>query len=360
MLQVTADCESGSRQRRALALAVRFCGAFRLFSLVIFVLLGATRQGLSQEVDFNEKTSALSEGNPVVISTDEDGRHGPRLGIYDPRHQFATNPSFQIEHVFIPWQAFDKAALRETIAAAGRMRRDLMVTVEPYTLAPDWRTGSPQLFADISQGKFDEEIDNVCRELSAVKGTLYLRWGHEMEEPSRRYPWARKDADGYVAAYRYFVTRCRTQLPDAKFVWSPKGSKGIAAYFPGKAYVDAVGIALWGLQAYDKDVYGRAMSYREALRERYDAVAVYGMPVIVAEVGAAGSNAYRRSWFSQIFAPESYRDDFPQIAAVVYFNDKEPYYWPGGYGSPDWRLDSGDVSAIALSALGETEPTSGN
>jgi hypothetical protein len=30
---------------------------------------------------------------------------------------------------------------------------------------------------------------------------------------------------------------------------------------------------------------------------------------------------------------------FPQLEAILYFNDKEPSFWPEGYGSPDWSVD---------------------
>jgi beta-mannanase len=29
---------------------------------------------------------------------------------------------------------------------------------------------------------------------------------------------------------------------------------------------------------------------------------------------------------------------FPALSAVIYFNDREVYPWPDGYGRPDWRV----------------------
>jgi endoglucanase len=339
-------CEKLVKMACKRALMRRASRAIWLPVLFVCAFLGICQAGVCQQIDFNEMTSSLTGSSQVGTRTDKAVQGMPRLGIYDPHHQFASSASFQMEHVFIPWQAFDVASLRNTIASAAEAKRDLMVTVEPYTLAVDWRAGSQRLFKDIVAGQFDEQIDRICRELSAAQNEVYVRWGHEMEDPSRRYPWARKDAAGYVRAYRYFVTRCRTKLPSARFVWSPKGSVGIAAYFPGKSYVDAVGVAIWGLQAYDEDVHGRDVSYREALRGRYQAVAIYGRPIIVAEVGASGSDVYRQNWYTEIFSTDAYRTEFPEVSAVVYFNDKEPYHWPAGYGSPDWRLDSGFVSKL--------------
>jgi endoglucanase len=165
-----------------------------------------------------------------------------------------------------------------------------------------------------------------------------------MEQPSDRYPWARGDASGYIAAYRYFVDACRKIVPRARFVWSPKGEGGLAAYYPGDNYVDLIGVSVWGLEKWDREQYGRPRSFAKTFNEKYRRVAQFGKPVIIAELGVAGRKRYRQNWISEISALSSGPNPFPLLTGIVYFYDKEPYHWPSGYGSPDWRVAGSELA----------------
>lgn len=266
-----------------------------------------------------------------------------QYGIYDPGSRISRNQIFSISHVFLYWQDINTTALDRSIATADRNGRDLLVTVEPYTLASDWRSGSGQLLSDITAGRFDTQIANVCAALSKAKHRIYVRWAHEMEGTEGRYPWAGKKPQNYIDAYRHFVTRCRVFLPAAKYVWSPRGASNFEAYYPGSDYVDVVGFAIWGLQRWEIKRTGRARTYLETLALTYQKMSGFGKPMMVAEAGAAGDQAYKSAWLSAMFQGQTYANDFPNLFAVVYFNDKEPYHWPGGYGSPDWRMDEADI-----------------
>lgn len=264
-------------------------------------------------------------------------------GIYDPQNQLSENRIFTISHVFLYWQAVNAGALGRSIAAADRTGRDLLVTVEPYTLAADWRSGSALLLSDIKAGRFDAHITDVCTSLGRAKNRVYIRWGHEMEGTEGRYPWAGKKPQSYIDAYRHFVTKCRTILPNAKFIWSPKGASNFAAYYPGSDYVDIVGFAIWGLQRWELRRTGRTSTYFETLKSSYKRMNTLGKPMMVVEAGVAGDEAYKKAWISDMFQREAYASNFPGLLAVIYFNDKEPYHWPGGYGSPDWRIGAADI-----------------
>jgi beta-mannanase len=141
--------------------------------------------------------------------------------------------------------------LTRKMRVAQEMGRTFMVTAEPNTKAVNWLDGGRRLFTDILAGKFDRQIADVCGAVAAFPGKQWIRRGHEMEDPSDRYPWARNDPAGYVAAYRYFVETCGKIAREARFIWSPKGEKQLAAYYPGDAHVDMVGVAVWGLERLD-------------------------------------------------------------------------------------------------------------
>ncbi len=286
----------------------------------------------------NPETLA-ADANPSMPSTDpSNSAEQVVLGVYDPHAQFSRSPDVDIEHIFIYWQTLDAGEFSRRLSNAQNQNRAIMVTVEPFTKALNWRDGGDRLFLDITSGAFDNEIDTLCGLMAEFDGALYVRWGHEMEDPTGRYPWARKDKEGYKQAYRYFVDACRRKVPQAAFIWSPKGERNLALYYPGDAYVDYVGLAVWGLEALDQDQHGGWRDFSETFQEKYDRVARFGKPVYIAELGVAGTTQYRQAWFRSLYAIIAIPDKFRLLSGIVYFNDMEPHPWPQGFGSPDWRI----------------------
>ncbi len=257
------------------------------------------------------------------------------FGVYDPGRAFSDAHGIGIEHIYVYWQQLDRRMLWARAGYAKARGRRLMITVEPYTRAADWRSGGHRLFRDILAGQFDRYIASVCAEVATLGGSAIVRWGHEMEQPVERYPWARKDAEGYKSAYRYFVERCRAAAPLARYMWSPKGEANLADYYPGDAWTDMVGLSVYGLQKWDRKFHGRDRTFAQVFGEKYARVARFRKPVVIAEFGVAGSDEYRRAWLE-----ESARRlaKFPRLTAIVYFNALEPASWPAGLGSPDWRV----------------------
>jgi beta-mannanase len=270
-----------------------------------------------------------------AVEADSEIQSVAKLGVYDPTGDYRHANNMALEHVFIPWQAFDPAELRRTAHNAALNGRQMLVTVEPWTKAPDWRSGGDHLFSDILSGGYDDAIRASCSAIAHMEGTVLVRWGHEMEEVTGRYPWARYDNKGYIAAYRYFVASCRTIAPRARFVWSPIGHKPLVRYYPGDGYVDVVGLPVWGYEQADRLWYGRERGLIEAVAEKYQRVARYGKPVIIAELGVVGSEDYEAKWLGSLARVEY---AFPLVRSVVYFNMAEPVDWPNGLGRPDWRV----------------------
>jgi endoglucanase len=256
------------------------------------------------------------------------------FGVYDPRQEFSDTPNISIEHIFVPWQKLP-ADLRQSIQRAAARERQLLITIEPWTDAADRVTGGEDLFESVLAGEYDSRIKAICSEFAGAGAPILVRWGHEMEDVTGRYPWARVDAAGYRKAFRSFVDTCRAVAPEAKFVWSPKGERNLHRYYPGDAFVDYVGLSVYTLQAWDIDRYGVQRTFSEVLAEKYARVTRYAKPVIVAEFAIFGDKPYKDRFFRDF---RQSLPEFPALVALVYFNDKEPHYWPQGYGSPDWRI----------------------
>jgi beta-mannanase len=262
------------------------------------------------------------------------------LGVYDPEKYFSETNNLSFEHIFLQWQVFDPSAYQSTVEYVVAHNRKLMVTVEPWTRAENWRDGGERLFADVTAGSFDSEIKQICSKIGTTSRPVLVRWGHEMEDLSGRYPWASRQPKSYIAAYRYFVDHCRTFAPEASYVWSPKGKPAAARYYPGNDYVDFVGLSLYALQAWDIDHFGRALNFNEVLQWSYSRVAGFNKPIIIAELGISGDADYKRQWLDDM---SELKPKFDRLYAIIYFNSRETGTWPPPYGKPDWRIMPDDL-----------------
>jgi endoglucanase len=259
-----------------------------------------------------------------------------KLGIYDPSGSFDGSTAFAIDHFFLDWNSYDSEELRAGISKAVSRRRWPMLTVEPW---PSDRSAekTTTLFADIQAGRYDDAISRLCRDINSVGSPLFIRWGHEMENITGRYPWAQTDIVGYVRAYRHFVDRCRALLtPECYFVWSPVGHKELFRYWPGPDYVDYIGVSIFGFPEYDLRNYGRIRSFDTIFSEVYQRVVLFDKPVMIAELGVTGDESYQRDWIHQAF--RSFRK-YPKLQVAVYFSAQDgPLAWGTEYSVPNWKI----------------------
>jgi len=101
---------------------------------------------------------------------------------------------------------------------------------------------------DIARGAQDRYILAFARSLARFKGTVYLRYAHEMN--GYWYPWSH-GAQAYVWAWRRIVRIFEVaRAENVRFVWSvnPNLYEGaatwkrtLARYWPGSRYVDDIG-----------------------------------------------------------------------------------------------------------------------
>jgi cellulose synthase (UDP-forming) len=283
--------------------------------------------------------TALTWGwEDIAIPITTEFKHGQQVnyGVYDRQNRsFSQAKGVAIEHIFVSWLSSDSNdAIRYSFQYANERNRWLMITIEPS--AVDARN-TYQLLDDVVAGMYDSVIASVCRTIGSLQSSMFVRWGHEMERGDVRYPWSGANGDSYIAAYRHFATRCRADAPKILLVWSPKGERGLAEFYPGKEYVDFVGLSLYALPAYDLDHFGKVTNFRDAFTLKYNRVIAFDKPVIIAEMGVSGDPSYQTRWMADFF--RSLRH-FPLLRTVVYFNGKDsPGAWPEKYGIPEWTID---------------------
>lgn len=274
--------------------------------------------------------------SPNVLTASLTGRQRLALGVYDPKKSFADADYVAIEHIFVSWLDDNGPLIKETAEFARQRNRWLMITVEPWS---DRQPGGGDLslLSDVVGGRYDQRIEKICQDIAALETPLFVRWGHEMEVPTGRYPWAHPDGQSFIDAYRRFVDKCRAYTDRIFYVWSPRGDHELDQYFPGKSYADYVGVSVYSFPDWEIGQYGRIRSVAKNFAERYDRIRKYDKPVMIAELGITGSSLYQRSEAARAFAD---LQAFPLLQAVVYFNAVDsPGAWEARYGVPDWSID---------------------
>ncbi len=148
------------------------------------------------------------------------------FGAYDPHGDFTNDPNSRIEHLFLPWEDVDLTSLSAADAYAQERGRELLITVEPWSWARDWRVAPDDLLSGIVRGRYDSNMAAVCSAASKLKSPVTIRWAQEMDDKTGQFTWSYWSAQGYVRAYQHVVSVCRKSLPRAKYMWSPKGRRG--------------------------------------------------------------------------------------------------------------------------------------
>ncbi|MCA1494134.1 glycoside hydrolase family 26 protein [Sinorhizobium alkalisoli] len=291
------------------------------------VLAASLPRGLPEAA--SATTVMPSQKRPVLTKDSID------FGAYDPHGDFGEPLQSKIEHLFLPWEDVELSTLALADDYAYARGRTLMITVEPWSWSPEWRVTERELLRSILNGERDAYMAAVCSTVAGLKSPIIIRWGQEMDETDNQFSWSHWSGEEFKAAYRRMVTVCRAHVKDARFMWSPKGNPGLEVFYPGDDVVDLIGLSVFGYQQYDRGTTGRDQTFPERLAPGYERVKGYGKPIMVAELGYEGDAAYVADWATSVAARHA---EFPELTAVVYFNDREVYPWPDGYGRPDWRV----------------------
>lgn len=274
-------------------------------------------------------SDAIDDKRPIVHPD------GVKFGAYDPHGDFGAQADVSTEHLFLPWEDVDLDTLKTADDYARKRGRSLLITVEPWSWSVEARISSRELRNRLLRGDYDQNMQAIAEKIAELKSPVTVRWGQEMEDTSGRFTWSGWEPVDYVRAYRRMADIVRREAPNAKLMWSPKGLPALTLYYPGDSYVDVVGLSVFGLEAYDKRVYGAPRSFADALKPGYKLVERYKKPIWVAELGYEGDARYVNAWKNTSTLKQA---DFPMLAEVVYFNDRDVHEWPDGMGMPDWRV----------------------
>lgn len=301
--------------------------SIRALALAILLLPGTPGSALAE--DALAGRDVLKDKRPVIHPD------GPMFGSYDPYGDFSTQTDVSIEHVFLPWEDVELEGLTQADEYAFARGRTVLLSIEPWSWSPDWNVSPTELRDRILSGHYDENMRAILDRAAEFKSPVVIRWGQEMDNQSGRFSWANWAPRDYIRAYIRMMDMVRERLPDAPIMWSPKGEQNLRDYYPGDEYADIVGLSVFGFEAYDLIEFNRPRRFADALRPGYELIAGFGKPIWIAEIGYEGSVGYLKQWVQEL----TFNDpEFPALAAVVYFNDKEVWSWPHDLGFPSWRV----------------------
>jgi hypothetical protein len=199
--------------------------------------------------------------------------------------------------------------------------------------------------AAIAAGTYDFYIDEWARAAARFERPLLLRFAHEMNDPYR-YPWGPQNnaASDFVAAWQRVVQRFRDAgAHNVVWVWAPHiAYAGYEAYYPGDDVVDwtGTGVLNYGTVAN----WSQWWSFDEIFSQRYDGLARYGKPVMLAEVGSLAVGGDRAAWFAEALTDLPTR--LPLVKALLFFHVAADQTIT--YQALDWSFASDTATAIAI------------
>jgi mannan endo-1,4-beta-mannosidase len=233
--------------------------------------------------------------------------------------------------------------------------RRVMVSWEPWAPVPvafgTERQAAPQpgyRNIDLARGSQDRYILRFARSLARFRGTVDLRFGHEMN--GYWYPWSRNPA-AYVFTWRRIVRIFEVAgARNVRFVWSVNPNlyesqrawrRGLRAYWPGRRYVDAVGstmIDFGGMKSYPVRRFEPRLRW---LRR------TYGKPIVLTETNTAYAD--RVTWLQDL---RTMLRRTPWIETVAWSQlPSRGKAHQRGTGVVDWDVRSDAASASILAGI---------
>ena len=234
--------------------------------------------------------------------------------------------------------------------------RRMLVSWEPWEtvpaslgLAAQSRPQAGYTNAEIADGAQDTYITRFARSLAAFRGTVWLRYAHEMN--GYWYPWS-YDARAYRRAWRHIVRLFHAAGADnVRFVWSVNANlyepetawlRNLHLYWPGSRYVDDIGMTMIDFGGQKDYAVAR---FAPRLRMVHDA---FRKPVVLAETNTEYTG--RVAWLRDLRA---YLRRTPWIRAVMWSQlpSRGQAHRGGGGGQVDWDVQRDPAAAAKLRGI---------
>lgn len=272
--------------------------------------------------------------NPKIILT--GAFDNQTTESFEPINDFedSLRTTFPLIHIYMAWGSKTEEQFPETqVKAITAMGSVPVITWEPWLTDFDpleWpQLRKPELrdkggMADVAKGKYDKYIEQWAWDAKDSKTPIFLRVGHEMNDPYR-YPWGPQNnsAKDFKAAWRHIYNVFKAVgASNVIWIWSPHPAYGyFDAYYPGKEFVDYVGVSVlnYGTVA----SWSKWWTFSEILGNHYKELAKFKKPIMITEFGCLNVGGNRSAWFKE--ALSELPAQYPAVKALLFFhysNDK--------------------------------------
>jgi len=175
----------------------------------------------------------------------------------------------------------------------------------------------------ISEGKYDEELDKLFKVIRDFGNPVFIRQGYEFDKAGKYNP------KYFVKAWRHFVDKFRKdKIDNIATVWCAcpyKGTVPVEPYYPGDDYVDWFGIDVFAAKNFKNNK--QTEDFIKLARK-------HKKPVMIGESSPArtGVDKGQESW-NEWFKPYfEFIVNHPNIKAFCYIN----WDWGKDWKQPEW------------------------
>jgi cellulose synthase/poly-beta-1,6-N-acetylglucosamine synthase-like glycosyltransferase len=242
---------------------------------------------------------------------------------------------FDIVSLYIAWEKNIEYNFPSGMLDSIYLQKSIpMITWEPWLTSFGNELNGKHVFDLISEGYFDNYIEVFAEKLKILQRPVFLRFAHEFDNPF--YPWHLNGDDAsdkfkkaWIHTYEIFKN---TDAVNVIWVWNPWNSSNVVSYYPGKEYVDWIGVNILNYGQLNQD--GVWHDFKDLYEPFHIEIEnLPSTPVIISEFGSLRRAQRQGDWLKHAFT--SIRDDFDEIKSVVYFNSKVDRNWPDGLRQND-------------------------
>ncbi len=176
--------------------------------------------------------------------------------------------------------------------------------------------------ADVAKGVYDKYIIKWAEEAKKFDNPLFLRFGHEMNDPYR-YPWGphnNKPEDFVKAWIHVYNIFKNVNANNVIWIWAPHPAYGYFEYFyPGDKYVDYVGIGTLNFGSIA--AWSQWWTFDEIFGSHYKEITSFDKPIMITEFGSLSWGGDKCLWFKE--ALENLPQKYPAIKSIMFFHVSE-------------------------------------
>ncbi|MEX1213302.1 MAG: glycosyltransferase family 2 protein [Balneolaceae bacterium] len=282
------------------------------------------------------------------------------IGIFAPRYddgittlENVKSSSNRIEEKFdiishyLAWDREVESSFPDALIDSVYRNQSIpMITWEPWLNEfQDEISGDDHVFNLITSGFFDEYISRFAVKLKNLERPVFLRFAHESDNPF--YPWymsgseaASTFKEAWIHTYEIFKEK---DAHNVIWIWNPWKSEHLADYYPGREYVDWIGINVLNYGEYNLD--GEWHNFDSLYQPFHEElIKLPPTPVVISEFGTLRSGQRQNEWIEQAFSV--IENEYTEIKSVIYFNSEVDNNWPRGLQSNeylDWTIPQDEI-----------------